>query len=86
VFVYRWLKPTWFILQSIVLTTRYQSVITGEELIDEISSAYGTCGMEGTVIVVNSNKQANRYNQGSVIGSSSGRRDKSGRYSYGCKE
>jgi exodeoxyribonuclease V len=38
--------------------------ITGEELIDEISSAYGTCGMEETVIVVNSNKQANRYNQG----------------------
>jgi exodeoxyribonuclease-5 len=38
--------------------------ISGEELIDEISSAYGTCGMEGTIIVVNSNKQANRYNQG----------------------
>jgi exodeoxyribonuclease-5 len=38
--------------------------ITGEELIDEISSAYGACGMEGTIIVVNSNKQANRYNQG----------------------
>jgi len=38
--------------------------ITGEELIDEISNAYGTCGMEGTIIVVNSNKQANRYNQG----------------------
>jgi exodeoxyribonuclease V len=38
--------------------------ITGEELIEEISSAYGTCGMEGTIIVVNSNKQANRYNQG----------------------
>jgi exodeoxyribonuclease-5 len=38
--------------------------ITGEELIDEISSAYGICGMEGTIIVVNSNKQANRYNQG----------------------
>jgi exodeoxyribonuclease V len=38
--------------------------ITGEELIDEISSAYGTCGMEGTIIVVNSNKQANKYNQG----------------------
>ena len=38
--------------------------ITGEELIDEISVAYGTCGMEGTIIVVNSNKQANRYNQG----------------------
>ena len=38
--------------------------ITGEELIDEISASYGTCGMEGTIIVVNSNKQANRYNQG----------------------
>lgn len=38
--------------------------ITGDDLIDEISSAYGTCGMEGTIIVVNSNKQANRYNQG----------------------
>ena len=38
--------------------------ITGEELIDDISTAYGTCGMEGTIIVVNSNKQANRYNQG----------------------
>jgi ATP-dependent exoDNAse (exonuclease V) alpha subunit len=38
--------------------------ITGEELIDEISSAYGSCGTDGTIIVVNSNKQANRYNQG----------------------
>jgi ATP-dependent exoDNAse (exonuclease V) alpha subunit len=38
--------------------------ITGEELIDEISSSYGTCGLEGTIIIVNSNKQANRYNQG----------------------
>jgi exodeoxyribonuclease-5 len=38
--------------------------ISGEELIDEISAAYGTCGLEGTIIVVNSNKQANRYNQG----------------------
>ena len=38
--------------------------ITGEELIEEISTAYGTCGVEGTIIVVNSNKQANRYNQG----------------------
>jgi exodeoxyribonuclease V len=38
--------------------------ITGEDLIDEISAAYGICGMEGTIIVVNSNKQANRYNQG----------------------
>jgi exodeoxyribonuclease V len=38
--------------------------ITGEELIEEISASYGTCGLEGTIIVVNSNKQANRYNQG----------------------
>jgi exodeoxyribonuclease-5 len=38
--------------------------ITGEELIEEISSAYGYCGLEGTIIVVNSNKMANRYNQG----------------------
>lgn len=38
--------------------------LTGEDLIEEISAAYGTCGLEGTIIVVNSNKQANRYNQG----------------------
>lgn len=38
--------------------------LSGEELIDEISAAYGTCGLEGTIIVVNSNKLANRYNQG----------------------
>ncbi len=38
--------------------------ISGEELINEISEAYGTCGLEGAIIVVNSNKQANRYNQG----------------------
>jgi exodeoxyribonuclease-5 len=38
--------------------------LAGEDLIDEISTSYGTCGLEGTIIVVNSNKQANRYNQG----------------------
>jgi exodeoxyribonuclease-5 len=38
--------------------------LSGEDLIDEISTAYGTCGLEGTIIVVNSNKQANRYNKG----------------------
>lgn len=38
--------------------------LPGESLIEEISTAYGTCGLEGTIIVVNSNKQANRYNQG----------------------
>jgi exodeoxyribonuclease V len=38
--------------------------ISGEDLIEEISSAYGTCGLDETIIVVNSNKMANRYNQG----------------------
>jgi exodeoxyribonuclease-5 len=38
--------------------------ISGEDLIEEISGAYGNCGLENTIIVVNSNKQANRYNQG----------------------
>jgi exodeoxyribonuclease V len=38
--------------------------ITGEELVEEISESYDVCGLEGTIIVVNSNKQANRYNQG----------------------
>ncbi len=38
--------------------------LNGEDLIDELSVAYGSCGVEGTIIVVNSNKQANRYNQG----------------------
>ena len=38
--------------------------ISGEDLIDEISSSYGNCGVQGTIIVVNSNKMANRYNNG----------------------
>jgi exodeoxyribonuclease-5 len=38
--------------------------LSGEDLIEEISSSYNKCGLEGTIIVVNSNKQANRYNQG----------------------
>ena len=38
--------------------------ISGENLIDELQIAYGTSGLEGTIIVVNSNKQANKYNQG----------------------
>jgi len=38
--------------------------LSGEELIEELSSSYGTCGLYGTIIVVNSNKQANKYNQG----------------------
>jgi len=44
----------------------YKDVIrlAGDELIDELAASYGACGIEGTIIVVNSNKQANRYNQG----------------------
>ncbi len=38
--------------------------LRGDDLIEELSVAYGACGLEGTIIVVNSNKQANRYNQG----------------------
>jgi exodeoxyribonuclease-5 len=38
--------------------------LRGEDLIEELSAAYGTCGLEGTIVVVNSNKQANKYNQG----------------------
>ena len=46
--------------------TNFNDVIrlSGEDLIEELSTSYGTCGLEGTIIVVNSNKQANRYNQG----------------------
>jgi len=46
--------------------TNFRDVIrlSGEDLIEELSASYGTCGLEGTIIVVNSNKQANRYNQG----------------------
>lgn len=38
--------------------------ITGEELIEEISSAYDRDGIENTMIVSRSNKRANIYNQG----------------------
>lgn len=38
--------------------------ISGEDLIEEISSGYGSAGLDETIIVVNSNKLANRYNQG----------------------
>ena len=46
--------------------TNFNDIIKlrGEDLIDEISTAYGTCSLDNTIIVVNSNKQANRYNQG----------------------
>lgn len=38
--------------------------LSGEDLIEEISTSYGSCGLNGTIIVVNSNKQANKYNIG----------------------
>jgi len=38
--------------------------LSGNDLIEEISSSYEKCGLEGTIIVVNSNKQANHYNDG----------------------
>lgn len=38
--------------------------ISGEDLIEEISASYSKCGLNGTIIVVNSNKQANKYNLG----------------------
>jgi len=38
--------------------------ISGEDLIEEISSSYDACGVENTIIVVNSNRLANKYNQG----------------------
>ncbi len=48
--------------------------LTGEDLIEEISAAYGTCGLEGTIIVVNSNKQANGTTRVYEAGYSSGKR------------
>jgi len=38
--------------------------LSGNDLIEEITSSYEKCGLEGTIIVVNSNKQANHYNDG----------------------
>jgi len=38
--------------------------ISGEDLIEEISSAYDRYGMQDTIVVTRSNKRANRYNQG----------------------
>jgi exodeoxyribonuclease-5 len=38
--------------------------ISGNELMDEISNAYGRSGMAGTILVTRSNKRANRYNEG----------------------
>ena len=36
----------------------------GNELIEQISTSYGTAGMDDTIIITRSNKRANVYNQG----------------------
>ena len=38
--------------------------ITGESMLEEIEAAYSYAGTDGTVIIVNSNRMANRYNSG----------------------
>ncbi|MCK5823434.1 MAG: AAA family ATPase [Bacteroidales bacterium] len=38
--------------------------LSGEDLIEEISSAYDKYGIEQTIVVSRSNKRANKYNQG----------------------
>jgi len=40
------------------------SRISGESLLEEIESAYSYAGIDGSVIIVNSNRMANKYNQG----------------------
>ena len=38
--------------------------LSGIDLIDRLSEAYDRCGTDGAIVVVNSNKLANKYNQG----------------------
>jgi exodeoxyribonuclease V len=38
--------------------------LPGTELLDKLSEAYNHCGTDGAIVVVNSNKLANKYNQG----------------------
>jgi exodeoxyribonuclease-5 len=47
-------------------TSRYDDIarIGGDELIEQLQAAYELTGREGSVVVVNSNKMANKYNQG----------------------
>ncbi len=53
-------------LQPEMVTAGFSDVkrITGEDLIDHLQEAYDSTGIEETVVVVNSNKLANKYNQG----------------------
>lgn len=49
-----------------ILTTQFADIrkIDGNELIDEISSAYNRDGIDNTIIICRSNKNANIYNNG----------------------
>ncbi|MDR0575558.1 MAG: AAA family ATPase [Tannerella sp.] len=49
-----------------ILTKNFADIkkISGEELIEEISSAYGRDGIDDTIIICRSNKNANIYNNG----------------------
>jgi exodeoxyribonuclease-5 len=38
--------------------------ITGEALLEELEDSYSRSGIDGTVVIVNSNRMANRYNEG----------------------
>lgn len=40
------------------------SVVTGDELIETMSSSYSEVGMDETIVITRSNKRANIYNQG----------------------
>lgn len=40
------------------------TVVPGSELIEQLSSSYGTAGMDDTIVITRSNKRANIYNQG----------------------
>ena len=48
------------------VTGPYNDIIplSGESLMEELEASYSFCGVEGTSIIVNSNRMANRYNQG----------------------
>lgn len=48
------------------VTRQFKDIIplSGETLLEELEAAYAFCGVDGTIVLVNSNKMANRYNQG----------------------
>ena len=57
------------VLRGYVPRIRFQGftdiqVVTGDELIDTLSSSYYHAGMDETIVITRSNKRANIYNQG----------------------